>query len=130
LGDRSFICAPDRVEVRAQYRFGAIMQMEWIYLIVAGLFEIGWPVGFKLSQTTGFRVLFIILAAISMALSGFFLWLAQREIPIGTAYAVWTGIGASGTFLIGVLFFGDPTTLLRVLSFALILIGVAGLKMS
>ncbi len=82
------------------------MKLEWIYLIIAGLFEIGWPVGLKLSQTTSFRVLYIALAAISMAASGFFLWLAQRVIPIGTAYAVWT-VGAGGTFLIGVVFFGD-----------------------
>jgi quaternary ammonium compound-resistance protein SugE len=106
------------------------MQVAWIYLIIAGLFEIGWPVGFKLSQTTGFRALFIGLAAVSMALSGFFLWIAQREIPIGTAYAVWTGIGASGTFLIGIVFFGDPISLMRLLSFALIVIGVIGLKIS
>jgi quaternary ammonium compound-resistance protein SugE len=65
-----------------------------------------------------------------MALSGFFLWLAQREIPIGTAYAVWTGIGASGTFLIGIVFFGDPAGMMRWLSFALIVIGVIGLKVN
>lgn len=106
------------------------MQLGWIYLIIAGVFEVGWPVGFKLSQTTGFRVTFIVGAVVSMAVSGFFLWLAQREIPIGTAYAVWTGIGASGTFLIGILFFGDSTTMMRLLSFALIVIGVVGLKMS
>lgn len=106
------------------------MQLGWIYLIIAGVFEVGWPVGFKLSQTTGFRVAFIVVAVVSMAFSGFFLWLAQREIPIGTAYAVWTGIGASGTFLIGILFFGDSTTMMRLLSFALIVIGVVGLKMS
>jgi quaternary ammonium compound-resistance protein SugE len=106
------------------------MGTPWLYLIVAGLFEIGWPVGFKLSQTTGLRALFIVIAVVSMALSGFFLWLAQRDIPIGTAYAVWTGIGASGTFLIGIVFFGDPVSLMRMLSFGLILIGVVGLKLS
>jgi quaternary ammonium compound-resistance protein SugE len=105
-----------------------MMPLEWLYLLIAGLFEIGWPVGFKLSQTTGFRVLFIVGAALSMALSGFFLWLAQRQIPIGTAYAVWTGIGAVGTFLIGIGCFGDPTGMVRWLSFALIVIGVIGLK--
>jgi quaternary ammonium compound-resistance protein SugE len=106
------------------------MGTPWLYLIVAALFEIGWPVGFKLSQTTDLRALFIAVAVVSMALSGFFLWLAQRDIPIGTAYAVWTGIGASGTFLIGVAFFGDPVSLIRVLSFGLILIGVLGLRLS
>jgi quaternary ammonium compound-resistance protein SugE len=106
------------------------MRVAWIYLILAGLFEIGWPVGFKLSQTTGFRALFILVAVIAMAFSGLLLWMAQREIPIGTAYAVWTGIGAAGTFLIGMVFFGDPSSMMRWLSFALIVIGVVGLKMS
>ncbi len=106
------------------------MRLEWLYLLIAGVFEVGWPLGFKLSQTTRLKWLFIALAVLSMALSGFFLWLAQRTIPIGTAYAVWTGIGAAGTFLIGVAFFSDPAGLLRILSFLLILAGVLGLKLS
>ncbi len=65
-----------------------------------------------------------------MTLSGLFLWLAQREIPLGTAYAVWTGIGAAGTFLIGMVFFGDLAGPLRILSFALIIVGIIGLKWS
>ncbi|MHB9030007.1 MAG: DMT family transporter [Candidatus Latescibacterota bacterium] len=104
--------------------------MAWIYLVIAGVFEIGWPLGFKLSQTTQHRIIFIGFAILSMALSGFFLWVAQKNIPIGTAYAVWTGIGAAGTFLIGIAFFGDPFRLFRILSFALIIIGAIGLKMS
>jgi quaternary ammonium compound-resistance protein SugE len=64
-----------------------------------------------------------------MAFSGFFLWLAQKEISIGTAYAVWTGIGAAGTFLIGIVIFGDSIGMMRFLSFAFILIGVIGLKL-
>ncbi len=106
------------------------MRLAWVYLLVAGLFEVGWPLGFKLSQTTRFRWLFIAVAVLSMALSGFFLWMAQRQIPIGTAYAVWTGIGAAGTFLIGIAFFGDPAGLLRILSFLLLVTGVVGLKLS
>jgi quaternary ammonium compound-resistance protein SugE len=106
------------------------MQLAWVYLLVAGLFEVGWPLGFKLSQTTRFRWQFIAVAVLSMALSGFFLWMAQRQIPIGTAYAVWTGIGAAGTFLLGIAFFGDPVGMLRLLSFLLIVIGVIGLKLS
>ena len=98
--------------------------------MIAGLFEIGWPLGFKLSQVTRFRLPFIVLAVVSMAFSGFFLWMAQREIPIGTAYAVWTGIGAAGTFLIGIAFFGDAAGLLRILSFLLLVIGAIGLKLS
>jgi quaternary ammonium compound-resistance protein SugE len=106
------------------------MRLAWVYLLVAGLFEVGWPLGFKLSQTTRFRWLFIAVAVLSMALSGLFLWMAQRQIPIGTAYAVWTGIGAAGTFLIGIVFFGDPAGMLRLLSFLLIIAGVIGLKLS
>jgi len=102
----------------------------WIHLVIASLFEVGWPLGFKLSQTTRFKWLFIGMAIASMALSGLFLWLAQRQIPIGTAYAVWTGIGAAGTFLIGILWFHDPAGMLRLLSFALIVLGVIGLKLS
>jgi quaternary ammonium compound-resistance protein SugE len=64
-----------------------------------------------------------------MALSGWLLWLAQREIPIGTAYAVWTGIGAAGTFVVGVLYFGDVSSLVRWLGVALILGGVLMLKL-
>lgn len=106
------------------------MRLAWLYLLIAGLFEIGWPLGFKLSQVTRFRLLFIALAVVSMACSGFFLWMAQRGIPIGTAYAVWTGIGAAGTFLIGIAFFGDAVGLLRILSFLLLIAGVIGLKLS
>jgi quaternary ammonium compound-resistance protein SugE len=103
-------------------------EMSWIYLLIAGLFEIGWPLGLKLSQTTDSKVIGIALAVVSMTLSGVFLWLAQRTIPIGTAYAVWTGIGASGTFIVGVLLFREAASLLQILSVMLIIIGVAGLK--
>lgn len=106
------------------------MTLAWIYLLIAGLLEIGWPLGFKLSQTTSHRILFILMAVVCMMLSGLFLWLAQRDIPIGTAYAVWTGIGAAGTFLIGVLVFNDSLAMMRVLSFLLIVSGVIGLRMS
>lgn len=105
------------------------MNLAWTYLIIAGLFEIGWPLGFKLSQTTRFRFLFLAVAVLSMAFSGLCLWMAQKEIPMGTAYAVWTGIGASGTFLIGVVFFGDSAGAMRLFSFSLILMGVIGLKL-
>jgi quaternary ammonium compound-resistance protein SugE len=105
------------------------MVIAWYYLLIAGLFEIGWPLGFKLSQTTRFRMSFIAVAILSMALSGIFLWLGQRNIAIGTAYAVWTGIGTVGTFVIGVLFFGDSAGLMRILSFALIVVGIIGLKL-
>jgi quaternary ammonium compound-resistance protein SugE len=104
--------------------------MAWFYLFLAGVFEIGWPLGFKLSQTTGHKISWIVFAVISMGLSGFFLYLAQRTIPMGTAYAVWTGIGATGAFLIGILFFKDPATMWRMISVLFIIIGVVGLRMS
>lgn len=106
------------------------MTIAWIYLLVAGVLEIGWPLGFKLSQTTSHRVAYIVMAVVCMGLSGLFLWLAQRDIPIGTAYAVWTGIGAVGTFLIGLIVFNDPASMMRILSFLLIITGVIGLKIS
>jgi quaternary ammonium compound-resistance protein SugE len=104
--------------------------MSWLYLLLAGLFEIGWPVGLKISQMPETRWMGIVIAIFFMTLSGVFLWLAQREIPIGTAYAIWTGIGAAGTFAVGVLFFGDTSSLMRYLGVALIIAGVAVLKLS
>ncbi len=104
--------------------------MAWFYLFLAGLFEIGWPLGFKLSQTTDYRIAWIGVAVVSMGLSGFFLWLAQQSIPIGTAYAVWTGIGAVGTFVIGIIFFKDPYSFWRIFSVFLIIAGLTGLKLS
>ena len=92
--------------------------MAWTYLLLAGVCEIGWPLGFKLSQQPEYRVAGIAGAIVSMGISGLLLWMAQREIPIGTAYAVWTGIGGAGTFLIGVMFFGDAATLARFCSIA------------
>jgi quaternary ammonium compound-resistance protein SugE len=104
--------------------------MSWFYLIIAGLFEIGWPLGLKLSQTMTERYPGIVLAIVSMSLSGLFLWLAQKSIPIGTAYAVWTGIGAVGTLLVGIVFFGDSAGLWRMLSVLLIVVGIVGLKVA
>lgn len=104
--------------------------MAWIYLALAGLFEIGWPLGFKLSQQPEYRVAGIGGAIASMGMSGWLLWLAQREIPIGTAYAVWTGIGGAGTFLIGVMFFGDASSLARWIGVAMIVGGVVVLKLA
>jgi len=104
--------------------------MAWIYLILAGLFEIGWPVGLKMAQAPEGRWLGFAVAIIFMGISGFLLFLAQRTIPIGTAYAIWTGIGAAGTFLVGVMYFNDPTSFLRYLGVVLIVAGVVTLKMA
>lgn len=103
--------------------------MSWFYLIVAAIFEVGWPFGLKIATQSQHKILWIIFAIVAMALSGVFLYLAQKEIPIGTAYAIWTGIGASCTFLIGVYLFGDALTLMRALGVALIIAGVVCLKL-
>ena len=104
--------------------------MSWLFLITAGLLEIGWPLGLKYAQQDGCRLAGIAAAVLFMAGSGFLLFLAQKEIPMGTAYAVWTGIGAAGAFLVGVLFFNDAATLGRWLGAALIISGVAVMKLS
>ena len=104
--------------------------MAWIYLILAGFFEVGWPIGMKFAQMGTHRIAAISFSILCLAASGWLLWIAQKTIPIGTAYAVWTGIGAVGTFLVGIAYFGDPHTLLRWPGAALIVGGVALLKIS
>lgn len=104
--------------------------MPWILLVCAGLLEIGWPLGFKLAGVYEKHFyLFIALSVVSMGFSGYLLYLAQRSIPIGTAYVVWTGIGAVGTVILGILFFHDSASVLRLLFVTLILAGVVGLKL-
>ncbi len=105
-----------------------MMGLAWTYLIVAGVLEIGWPVGLKMAQEPGKTVIGVLLAAICMIISGYLLFLAQRHIPMGTAYAVWTGIGASGTFVLGIFLYGDPVGMLRIFSVLLIISGVILLK--
>ncbi len=105
--------------------------MAWTYLILAGAFEIGWPIGLKLGGTESVsRLLWIGFAVACMMASGALLLLAQREIPMGTAYAVWTGIGAVGAFTVGVLAFGDASTAMRWASVGLITAGIVGLKLA
>lgn len=104
--------------------------MSWTFLVIAGLLEIGWPVGLKIAQQPDSRLLGISIAVGFMVASGVCLYLAQRTIPMGTAYAVWTGIGAAGTFLLGIFFYGDPASLTRYLGVLLIVAGVATLKLA
>lgn len=104
--------------------------MAWFYLVVAGLFEIGWPVGLKIAQEPETRTAGVVIALFFMAISGSLLWMAQREIPLGTSYAVWTGIGAAGTFFVGILFYGDVSSFARYLGVVLIIAGVATLKLA
>jgi quaternary ammonium compound-resistance protein SugE len=104
--------------------------MAWIYLVIAGLFEVTWPIGLKLAQSNDKRVFGVTLAVLGMAVSGAMLWVAQRNIPLGTSYAVWTGIGAAGTFFVGIWFFGDVASVGRYLGVFLIVAGVATLKLT
>ena len=104
--------------------------MAWVYLIVAGLMEVGWPIGLKMAGSAETRISGILIALFFMAGSGGLLWLAQKSIPMGTAYGVWTGIGAAGAFLVGVLFYNDPLTFWRSIGVLLIISGVVVLKMA
>lgn len=105
--------------------------MAWLYLTIAGVFEWGWPVGLKLGLTNeGLRWGWIGFALACIVGSGALLLLAQRTIPIGTAYAVWTGIGAVGTFFIGIAVFGDAATFARFFFVGLIVVGIVGLRLT
>ena len=102
--------------------------MAWVYLFVAGLFEVGWAIGLK--YTEGFtRLLPSLWTIASMILSIVLLGLALKTLPVGTAYAVWTGIGAVGTAALGIYLFAEPATVARLLCIGLILSGIIGLKL-
>jgi quaternary ammonium compound-resistance protein SugE len=101
--------------------------MSWFVLFVAGLFEVGWAVGLK--YTEGFtRPVPSVLTAASMLISLGLLGLALKSLPLGTAYAVWTGIGTIGTALLGIYLFGEAATVARLVCIGLIVAGIAGLK--
>lgn len=104
--------------------------MAWLLLFLAGIFEVGWPLGFKLATLhPRFHTLCLAMAVVSMGLSGWLLYLAQRSIPMGTAYMVWTGIGGIGTVLLGIAFFHDAVTFWRMFFLTLVVVGIVGLKM-
>jgi len=100
----------------------------WILLFLAGLFEIGWPLGLKLASVPNYRFLGFFLSIIALTISGLLLWVSLKEIHVGIAYAVWTGIGAVGTFVIGVIFFNDPSSILKWLGVFAIISGIVLLK--
>ncbi|MBR0242257.1 MAG: multidrug efflux SMR transporter [Kiritimatiellae bacterium] len=103
--------------------------MYWLILIVAGLFEVVWATALKMSN--GFRnPLADVVCAIGMALSVWLLAIAMKTIPMGTAYAVWTGVGAVGGFVAGIVMFGESASALRIASAALIVAGIVGLKLA
>lgn len=103
--------------------------MAWIVLLLAGLFEIGWAAGLK--YTEGFTRLWPSVWTVSaMLVSLWLLGLAMKSLPLGTAYSVWVGIGAAGTVAVGILLRGEPATVGRLASVALIIAGVIGLKLA
>jgi quaternary ammonium compound-resistance protein SugE len=103
--------------------------MAWVFLVIAGLLEIGWAVGLK--YTEGFTRLWpSVLTGLAIVASMFFLAVAVQTIPVGTGYAVWTGIGAVGTALLGILLFAEPAAWPRLACIGLILAGIIGLKLT
>jgi len=103
--------------------------MAWIYLLLAGLFEVIWAIGLK--YTEGFTRLWPTVGTVTaMVISIVLLAMAVKTLPIGTAYAIWTGIGAVGAVALGIVLFGDPATLPRLLCVALIVVGIVGLKLT
>ena len=102
--------------------------MAWVYLVVAGLFECGWAIGLK--HTDGFTKLIpSLLTIIAMAISFLLLSAAMKTIPVGTAYAVWTGIGSVGVAILGMLLWGESRDIMRVICLLLIVSGIVGLKL-
>lgn len=103
--------------------------MDWLILIVAGLLEIGWAIGLK--YTEGFTRLWPSVGTlVSMAISLGLLGIAMKTLPVGTAYAVWVGIGTVGTVILGIVLLGDSINPMRLLSICLIIAGIIGLKLS
>ena len=103
--------------------------MPWIILVLAGLFEIGWAIGLK--YTEGFTRLWPSVGTIAaMAVSLGLLGIAMKSLPVGTAYAIWVGVGAVGTVILGIVLFDEPVNALRIGSVALIIAGLVGLKLA
>lgn len=103
--------------------------MNWLFLVLAGLLEVGWAVGLK--YTEGFtKPVPSVLTAVSMAGSVYLLSLALRDIPLGTAYGIWVGIGAVGAAIAGIVLFKEPASTLRIVSIVLVVAGIVGLKLS
>lgn len=103
--------------------------MDWFILVVAGLFEIGWAIGLK--YTEGFTRLWPTVGTVlSMVISIGLLGVAMKSLPVGTAYAVWVGVGAVGTAVFGIILLGESANLLRLLSLGLIVAGIVGLKLA
>lgn len=103
--------------------------MPWIILVLAGLFEVGWAIGLK--YTDGFSKLWPTVGTVAaMAISLGLLGIAMKSLPVGTAYAIWVGVGAVGTVILGIVLFQELLNALRVISVALIVAGLVGLKLA
>lgn len=103
--------------------------MVWIILVLAGLFEVGWAIGLKYSE--GFTRLWpTVWTVLAMMISLWLLGIAMKSLPVGTAYSVWVGIGAVGTVILGIMLFSEPANALRLISVALIIVGIIGLKLA
>jgi quaternary ammonium compound-resistance protein SugE len=103
--------------------------MDWVILVIAGLFETGWAIGLK--YTHGFTRLWpSVWTVLAMGISLWLLGIAIRSLPVGTAYSVWVGIGAIGTVILGIVLFGEPANSGRLISIALIVAGIVGLKLA
>ena len=103
--------------------------MAWILLLVAGLLEVGWAIGLK--YTEGFTRLWpSVFTLVSMVASVVLLGIAMKSLPVGTSYAVWVGVGAVGTAILGIVLFGEPANLGRLVSLGLIVAGIVGLKLT
>lgn len=103
--------------------------MAWLLLVLAGIFEVGWAIGLKYTQ--GFTRLWpSIWTVLAMAISLGLLGIAMKSLPIGTAYSIWVGVGAVGTVFLGILLFGEPASVARMLSVGLIIAGIIGLKLA
>ncbi|HIP29568.1 MAG TPA: quaternary ammonium compound efflux SMR transporter SugE [Sulfurospirillum arcachonense] len=102
--------------------------MDWLYLVIAGLFECGWAIGIK--YTDGFtKIIPSVLTLAAMGISFVLLSMAMKTIPVGTAYAVWTGIGAVGVAILGMILFGESKEVMRIVSLLFIVVGILGLKL-
>jgi quaternary ammonium compound-resistance protein SugE len=109
-------------------KFREVNFMEWIYLLIAGLFEVSWAIGLKYSQ--GFtKIVPGALTVVGMVASFYFLSLALKTLPLGNAYAIWTGIGTVGTVILGVILFKEPINVMRMMCILFIVFGIIGLKL-
>ncbi|WP_339185657.1 quaternary ammonium compound efflux SMR transporter SugE [Brevibacillus sp. FSL K6-6036] len=103
--------------------------MAWVYLVIAGLFEVVWAIGLKYSEGWS-KLVPSAITVVGMGISFYFLSMALKALPIGTAYAIWTGIGAVGTVVVGMIAFGEPSNIMRIVFLLCIIAGIVGLKLT